>query len=134
VSSVEQILHQLPRLFFLVPRIILYTMVALAFSVILLAACPISWAAPAPAVQAVTAAMFRGKVQFPPMNYGLLCTTPMFQHLCPKNTAPSTLRVTTPLGVAQGVAGGAGANRFAVRYASSKRWAASTLATKWELP
>ncbi|KAJ7197881.1 alpha/beta-hydrolase [Mycena rebaudengoi] len=108
-------------------------MVALAFSILLLVAFPISsWAAPA--VQAVTAATLGGKAQFPPMNYGLLCAIPMLQNLCPPKAAPPTLRVTTPLGVAQGVAGEAGANRFAVKYASSKRWAASMLATKWELP
>jgi hypothetical protein len=42
--------------------------------------------------------------------------------------------VSTPLGTAQGTLDADGANRFAVRYANSSRWAPSSIVTEWQLP
>ncbi|KAJ6600974.1 Alpha/Beta hydrolase protein [Mycena vulgaris] len=42
--------------------------------------------------------------------------------------------VSTPLGPAQGTLDVDGANRFSVKYATSTRWAPSTIVTEWDLP
>ncbi|KAJ7818329.1 alpha/beta-hydrolase [Mycena olivaceomarginata] len=57
---------------------------------------------------------------------------------CPTWATPAVhsraVSVSTPLGTAQGTLDVAGANRFAVRYATASRWALSTIVTEWQLP
>ncbi|KAJ7749550.1 Alpha/Beta hydrolase protein [Mycena maculata] len=110
-------------------------MVAFAFIPLILAGVyPLpSWAAPLAGL--TTTASVQGIPVFPPVNLGLpnLCALPIISEICARVLALSD-QVTTPLGVAQGTSDGTGANRFAVRYASAERWAASTVATKWALP
>ncbi|KAJ7256473.1 alpha/beta-hydrolase [Mycena haematopus] len=92
--------------------------------------------AAAPVEGLTTTASVKGTPIFPPINYGLLCELPMFRAMCavvPGKSSPG-IQVTTPIGVAQGVSDGSGANRFPVKYASATRWAASTVTTKWTLP
>ncbi|KAJ7761182.1 alpha beta-hydrolase [Mycena maculata] len=48
--------------------------------------------------------------------------------------AARAVSVSTPLGTAQGTLDVDGANRFAVRYANSTRWAPSAVVTEWNLP
>ncbi|KAJ6525506.1 alpha/beta-hydrolase [Mycena vulgaris] len=91
----------------------------------------LSWAAPLEGL--TTTVSFKGTPVFPPINYGLLCNLPVLKEICARAVSTSA-QVTTPLGVAKGVSDTAGANRFAVKYASAARWAASTVATKWALP
>ncbi|KAJ6618866.1 Alpha/Beta hydrolase protein [Mycena sp. CBHHK59/15] len=99
---------------------------------LLVAVSPLSsWGAPAAAT--INANALKGTLQFPPINYGLLCSLPIIDVLCARVSSSAT-RVTTPLGVAQGTADLSGASRFAVKYASAARWATSTVATKWQLP
>ncbi|KAJ7461542.1 alpha/beta-hydrolase [Mycena latifolia] len=107
-------------------------MVAFILPFILASVSPLSsWAAPLAGL--TTTASFKGVPVFPPINYGLLCELPILKELCALEASSST-QVTTPLGVAKGVADAAGANRFAVKYASAARWADSTVVTKWALP
>ncbi|KAJ7074098.1 alpha/beta-hydrolase [Mycena amicta] len=80
-----------------------------------------------------TTTSVQGIPAFPAINYGLLCQLPILKTICARIVTPS-IQVTTPIGTAQGVSDGSGANRFAVRYAAAARWSASTIATKWELP
>ncbi|KAF7337962.1 Carboxylic ester hydrolase [Mycena venus] len=111
-------------------------MVAFAWIPFLLACVsPLSSVA-APLEGLTTTASFKGTPVFPPINYGLLCELPILQGICTRVAAKgsSGIQVTTPIGTAQGVADGSGANRFAVKYASATRWAASTVATKWAFP
>lgn len=49
-------------------------------------------------------------------------------------SATTSLRVQTPLGTALGTSDSSTVGRFSVRYASSKRWQESTMATDWQLP
>ncbi|KAJ7508294.1 alpha/beta-hydrolase [Mycena galericulata] len=51
-----------------------------------------------------------------------------------RSIASRAVSVSTPLGTAQGTQDVDGANRFAVRYANSTRWAQSTIVTEWALP
>ncbi|KAJ7045291.1 alpha beta-hydrolase [Mycena alexandri] len=51
-----------------------------------------------------------------------------------QSIASRAVSVSTPLGPAQGTLGADGVNRFTVRYATSTRWAPSTIVTEWELP
>ncbi|KAJ7137788.1 Alpha/Beta hydrolase protein [Mycena epipterygia] len=108
-------------------------MVAFALvPVILAAVSPLSsWAAPLEGL--TTTASFKGTPLFPASVTGLLCKLPILEAVCSRVVSPSA-QVTTPIGVAQGVSDGSGANRFAVKYASATRWAASTIATKWQFP
>ncbi|KAI9443754.1 Alpha/Beta hydrolase protein [Lactarius psammicola] len=55
------------------------------------------------------------------------------QLLCPSREVSGT-RVTTPLGVAQGTVPVNGASRFAVKYASARRWRDPIVASTWEFP
>ncbi|KAJ7112387.1 alpha/beta-hydrolase [Mycena crocata] len=103
-----------------------------AFAVISLILASVSWAAPLQGLK--TTASFKGSPVFPPVNTGLLCQLPMFKAVCSRVAAVTGPQVTTAIGVAQGVSDGSGANRFAVKYASATRWAASTVATKWSFP
>ncbi|KAJ7633008.1 alpha/beta-hydrolase [Roridomyces roridus] len=105
-------------------------MLALALLPLFTSAC---WAAPLAGLTTTTS--LRNTPVFPAVNLGLpnLCDLPIINQLCAKVLAASD-QVTTPIGVAQGVSDGNGANRFAVKYASATRWAASTVATKWALP
>ncbi|KAJ7149352.1 alpha/beta-hydrolase [Mycena filopes] len=113
-------------------------MVAFALVPLLLAAVsPLSaWAAPLEGL--TTTASVKGVPVFPPVNSGILCQLPVFKAICAlasKSSGPTTgVQVTTAIGVAQGVSDGSGANRFAVKYASAARWAASSVSTKWSLP
>ncbi|KAJ7157469.1 alpha beta-hydrolase [Mycena filopes] len=50
-----------------------------------------------------------------------------------ESIASRAVMVSTPLGAALGVLNN-GVNRFAVRYATSTRWAPSTVVTEWQLP
>ncbi|KAK7038100.1 carboxylic ester hydrolase [Favolaschia claudopus] len=111
-------------------------MVAFALLPFLLAAVsPLSSDA-APLSGLTSMAKFKGVPVFPPVNLGLMCEIPMFQNACARVAAKTSVgkQVYTPIGTAQGVADGSGANRFAVKYATHTRWAASTVATKWALP
>jgi hypothetical protein len=109
-------------------------MVAFTLIPFLLAvASPFSTSA-APLEGLTTTTSIKGAPVFPPINYGLLCQLPILEAICGRAPPVSTTQVTTPLGVAQGVPDAPGANRFPVRYASATRWAASTLATKWQFP
>lgn len=68
---------------------------------------------------------------------GLLCGLPIpivQKLLCPRQSSTSDPIIDTPLGQAHGVTGAGGANRFAVKYATSARWQESAVATAWELP
>lgn len=138
---VYRILHQFPDFLvqspiFLVSCILLlyYNMVAFALIPFLFAGVsPLSSFA-APLQGLTTTASFKGTPIFPPINYGLLCDLPLLKGVCSRiAAAQSGIQVTTPIGVAQGVSDGS-ANRFAVKYASATRWAASTVATKWTFP
>ncbi|KAF7311334.1 Carboxylic ester hydrolase [Mycena kentingensis (nom. inval.)] len=80
-----------------------------------------------------TTSSVHGILAFPNRVEGLLCRLPLLKTICARVVAPST-QVSTPLGTAQGVTDGSGANRFAVKYASASRWAESSIVTKWALP
>ncbi|KAJ6502094.1 alpha/beta-hydrolase [Mycena sanguinolenta] len=111
-------------------------MVAFALIPFLLAAVsPLSSVA-APLQGLTTTASVKGAPIFPPINYGLLCELPVLQEICAivAGKSSSGTQVTTPIGVAQGVSDGSGANRFPVKYAAATRWEASTISTKWTLP
>lgn len=65
---------------------------------------------------------------------GILCNIPIINTLlCPRQ-GTSGITITTPLGKAQGVVDPSGAYRFPVKYGSAQRWAASSMATTWQLP
>ncbi|KIK67452.1 hypothetical protein GYMLUDRAFT_37580 [Collybiopsis luxurians FD-317 M1] len=67
----------------------------------------------------------------------ILCDIPIvreFTGLCPRQSQGNTVSVSTRIGTAVGTSDSSGVNRFAVKYASADRWAASTVATAWQLP
>lgn len=75
-------------------------------------------------------------LQFPPADpNALLCKLPFIsKFLCPRSAIGASHNVKTKLGSAQGSLDTSGAVRFSVKYASANRWAASQVATAWELP
>ncbi|KAJ7085678.1 alpha/beta-hydrolase [Mycena belliarum] len=109
-------------------------MVAFVLPLVLAAAFPLSSSA-VPLQGFTTTASFKGVPVFPPINYGLMCRLPIpgVKQLCAIGSS-SGAQVRTPLGTANGVLDTAGANRFAVKYASAGRWAESTVVTQWALP
>nr|GAT51241.1 predicted protein [Mycena chlorophos] len=109
--------------------------------VVLLLAVIVSFVAAAPLNGRATAGIMnapsvQGIPAFPPVNSGpgMLCQMPFMKTFCAQAPVTPSSQVPTPLGIAQGVTDGSGAHRFAVRYASAARWAASTVATSWQLP
>ncbi|KAF8205748.1 alpha/beta-hydrolase [Mycena galopus ATCC 62051] len=111
-------------------------MVAFAWVPFVLAGVSLSSVGAVPLEGLITTASIQGTPVFPPINYGLLCELPLLKEICAivAGETSSNVQVTTPIGVAQGVADGSGAHRYPVKYASATRWATSTLATKWTLP